>query len=221
MRRATTLLRLPQRTRRRCSMPARPSGATRAAIEWGPEPYRTRFQACWDPRALHVRFDAVDDSALAHDDAGATTTSGKRRSSRSSSTPTARAATTRSSRSARPTSSATFASTTPWPSLKSLTEWDWDGLTLRRRAVEDAHGTAEGWTALARLPWTGLRSLYPGGLGGPAAEGRRGLAVQRLPHQAAGRARPAADRRRCLPPGRSRPVPSFHDPAAFRPMTFL
>ena len=32
------------------------------AIEWGPERYRTRFQACWDSLALHVRFDAEDDS---------------------------------------------------------------------------------------------------------------------------------------------------------------
>ena len=31
------------------------------AIEWGPERYRTRFQARWDAEALHVRFDAVDD----------------------------------------------------------------------------------------------------------------------------------------------------------------
>ena len=32
------------------------------AIEWGPDPYRTRFRACWDPIALHVRFDALDDA---------------------------------------------------------------------------------------------------------------------------------------------------------------
>ena len=31
-----------------------------AAIDWGPERYRTTFQACWDVTALHVRFDAVD-----------------------------------------------------------------------------------------------------------------------------------------------------------------
>jgi len=31
-------------------------------IEWGPERYRTRFQALWDAEALHVRFDSVDDS---------------------------------------------------------------------------------------------------------------------------------------------------------------
>ena len=30
-------------------------------IDWGPERYRTRFQACWDSLAVHVRFDAIDD----------------------------------------------------------------------------------------------------------------------------------------------------------------
>jgi hypothetical protein len=57
------------RSWRRCS-PASvsaPVWSDARVIEWGPERYRTRFQAVWDPNALHVPLDAVDD-VVAHDD---------------------------------------------------------------------------------------------------------------------------------------------------------
>ena len=31
-------------------------------VVWGPEPYRTRFQALWNEHGLHLRFDSEDDA---------------------------------------------------------------------------------------------------------------------------------------------------------------
>ena len=130
------------------------------AIEWGPERYRTRFQARWDAEALHVRFDAVDDGPwhtmtrrddhiweeevveifLDADGSG-------RNYAELEISPTNVVCDLRVE--------------TPWPALKSLTEWDWAGLETAVEPLKDAHGTVEGWTAVGRLPWSGLRSLYP------------------------------------------------------------
>ncbi len=79
----------------------------------------------------------------------------------------------------------------PWPSLISLTEWDWDGMTTEV-VHTDARRTEAG------RPWRGCRGRASGrstlARGGPAAGAGRGLALQRLPHQAPGRPDPAAGR---------------------------
>jgi Carbohydrate family 9 binding domain-like len=189
-----------------------------AAIEWGPEPYRTRFRACWDPLALHVRFDAIDDSPwhtmttrddhiweeevveifLDADGSG-------RNYAELEISPANVVCDLRV--------------VSPWPSLISLTEWDWDGTTTAVVPRRDAQGMVEGWTALARLPWSGLRSLYPGpAVGLPPRSGETWrFNVFRI-KRPGGQARP---RDAMVLAAWSKPSgPSFHDPAAFRPLSF-
>ena len=200
--------------------PASPAWLETPAIEWGPERYRTRFQARWDAGALHVRFDAVD-AAPWHtmtrrddhiweeevveiflDADGSGHNYAELEINPVNVVCDLRVA-------------------TPWPKLKSLTEWDWAGLETAVEPLKDPHGTVEGWTALGRLPWAGLRSLYP--LEGAVA----------LPPEAATAWRFNVFRiKRPGGPGDpnagvvyaafSKPAgPSFHDPAAFRPMRLI
>jgi hypothetical protein len=190
------------------------------AIEWGPERYRTRFQARWDDAALHVRFDAVDDSPwhtmtrrddhlwdeevveifLDADGSG-------RNYAELEINPVNVVCDLRVE--------------TPWPTLKSLTEWDWAGLETSVEPLKDDHGTVEGWTAIGRLPWAGLRSLYPaeGGLAlppGPGTAWRFNVFRIKRP---GGPSAPAAG---AVYAAFSRPAgPSFHDPAAFRPLRLV
>lgn len=187
------------------------------AIEWGPERYRTRFQACWDPLALHVRFDAVDDGPwhtmttrddhiweeevveifLDADGSG-------RNYAELEINPV--------------NVVCDLLVESPWPSLKSLTEWDWEGMTTAVVPIEDPHGTVQGWTALARLPWSGLRSLYPVTVAVPPQSGQAWrFNVFRIKRPGG----PAKPREGAVFAAWSKPAgPSFHDPAAFRPMAF-
>jgi len=197
---------------------ASPEWQDTPAIEWGPERYRTRFQARWDAEALHVRFDAVDDGPwhtmtrrddriweeevveifLDADGSG-------RNYAELEISPINVVCDLRVA--------------TPWPSLKSLPEWDWQGMSSAVVPLKDAHGTAEGWTALARLPWAALRSLYPASsvaLPPKAAEAWR-FNVFRIKRPGG----PGAPQKGVILAAWSKPAgPSFHDPAAFRPMAF-
>lgn len=187
-------------------------------IEWGPERYRTSFRALWEPLALHVRFDAVDESPwhtmttrdehiweeeavelfLDADGSG-------RNYAELEISPANVVCDLRVE--------------SPWPSLRSLTEWDWKGMTSAVAPLADARGAVEGWTAVARLPWAGLRSLYPGGrVSLPPDAGQSWRANVFRIKRPGGPARPADG---AVFAAWSRPAgPSFHDPAAFRPMTF-
>jgi hypothetical protein len=186
-------------------------------IEWGPERYRTRFQARWDDAALHVRFDAVDDSPwhtmrrrddhiweeevveifLDADGSGLNYAELE----------------------INPVNVVCdLRVETPWPSLESLTSWDWLGLDTAVEPLEDAHGTVEGWTAVGRLPWAGLRSLYPAD--GAVALPPQPAAVWRFNVFRIKRpGGPQAPDEGVVYAAFSRPAgPSFHDPAAFRPL---
>lgn len=188
------------------------------AIEWGPERYRTRFQALWDREALHVRFDAIDDGPwhtmtrrdehiweeevveifLDADGSG-------RNYAELEISPVNVVCDLRVA--------------SPWPALESLTEWDWAGMASSVVPLADAHGTTEGWTALARLPWAGLRSLYPADrVALPPSPGDTWrFNVFRI-KRPGGPARPADG---AVFAAWSKPAgPSFHDPAAFRPLAF-
>lgn len=189
-----------------------------ASIEWGPEPYRTRFRACWDPAALHVRFDAVDADSwhtmtrrdehiwdeevveifLDADGSG-------RNYAELEISPVNVVCDLRVA--------------SPWPSLQSFTEWDWDGLTSAVVPFDDPQTARAGWTALARLPWAGLRSLYPSAavLLPPQPGQAWRFNVFRI-KRPGGPARPQDG---VVLAAWSKPAgPSFHDPAAFRPLTF-
>lgn len=187
-------------------------------IEWGPERYRTRFRALWDRLALHVRFDAVDDGPwhtmttrdehlwdeevveifLDADSSG-------RNYAELEINPVNVVCDLRVE--------------SPWPALKSLTEWDWEGITSTVVPLEDTHGTAEGWTALARLPWAGLRSLYPTPT--VALPPQPGQAWRFNIFRIKRPGGPANPQEGAVFAAWSKPSgPSFHDPAAFRTICF-
>jgi hypothetical protein len=189
-----------------------------AAIEWGPERYRTRFQACWDTDALHVRFDAIDalpwhtmnrrDEHLWEEEVVEMfldATGAGVNYAELEINPANIVCDLRVER--------------PWPEVHSLTEWDWIGMTSAVVPLADAHGTPEGWTALARLPWTGLASLSE-------------ETAARIPPQSGQSWRFNVFRIK-RPGGPARPAegavfaawsvpdgPSFHVPAVFQPFRF-
>jgi hypothetical protein len=138
-------------------------------IEWGPERFRTRFRALWDSKAFHVRFDAVDDSPWhtmsARDehlweeevveifiDADG---SGRNYAELEISPANV---------------VCDLRVESPWPSLRSETDWDWEGMTSAVAPYVDRG--IRGWTAVARLPWAGpARSIgAPASLSRPRPE---------------------------------------------------
>jgi len=188
-------------------------------IEWGPERYRTRFQALWDAEALHVRFDSVDDSPwhtmttrdehiwneevieIFLDATGSGVNYAELEISPVNVVCDLRVE-------------------TPWPTVKSLTEWDWTGMTSAVVPLKDAHGANEGWTALARLPWAGLATMTPetAAKTPPKPGDAWRFNVFRI-KRPGGPAKPdegAVYAAWSVPDG-----PSFHRPAAFRPFRFL
>lgn len=189
-------------------------------IEWGPERYRTRFQARWDDTALHVRFDAVDDSPwhtmTRRDDhiweeevveIFLDANGSGRNYAELEINPVNVVCDLRVER--------------PWPALRSLTEWDWAGLESAVEPLRDTHGTVEGWTAVGRLPWAGLRSLYPGD-GGVVLPSAAGSAWRFNVFRIKRPGGPTAPNAGVIYAAFSKPAgPSFHDPAAFRPLRFL
>jgi len=105
----------------------------------------------------------------------------------------------------------------PWPELSGDIGWRFEGLDTTVRHWRDGTG-GERWTASAVLPWTGFASLCPGAAERvpPAAGDAWSFNVFRIkrPH---GPAIPSVTHLRGLvrPEG-----PSFHAPAAFRPLRF-
>ena len=189
------------------------------AIDWGPERYRTTFQACWDATALHVRFDAVDTAPWftmrardAHlweeevveiflDAEGAGVNYAELEIN-----PVNVVCDLRVEK--------------PYPSVKSLTEWDWTGMTSAVVPLKDAHGANEGWTALARLPWAGLATMTPetAAKTPPKPGDAWRFNVFRI-KRPGGPSKPdegGVFAAWSVPDG-----PSFHVPAAFRPFKFL
>ena len=74
----------------------------------------------------------------------------------------------------------------PWPDKKGDIDWNLAGLETRVHR-SGARRRRAGWTATAFLPWRGLRALPSAAPRRRPAEAGRRLALQRVPHQAAGR----------------------------------
>jgi hypothetical protein len=105
----------------------------------------------------------------------------------------------------------------PWPALESDPSWHFPDLETRVRPWRAAGSGPDGWTAVARLPWTGFAALSPSLALPPAAGDVWRFNVFRIKR----------------PGGPSRPDegvvyaawsptggPSFHVPTAFRPCVF-
>lgn len=188
------------------------------AIDWGPERYRTMFQACWDATALHVRFDAVDtapwftmrsrDEHLWEEEVVEIFLDAEGAGVNYAELEISPANVVCDLRVARPA-----------PAVSSDTRWDWAGLDSAVVPFADAHGTREGWTAIARLPWDGLRSLSDAAAARtPPKTGdtwRFNVFRIKRPGGPGNREEGAIYAAWSVPEG-----PSFHVPAAFRPFRF-
>jgi Carbohydrate family 9 binding domain-like len=188
------------------------------AIDWGPERYRTTFQACWDAAALHLRFDAVDtapwftmrtrDAHLWEEEVVEIFLDAEGAGVNYAELEINPANVICDLRVERPA-----------PAVSSDTRWDWAGLESAVVPLADAHGTREGWTAIARLPWDGLRSLSPAAAARtpPKTGDAWTFNVFRI-KRPGGPGNPeegAIYAAWSVPEG-----PSFHVPAAFRPLKF-
>jgi len=104
------------------------------------------------------------------------------------------------------------------PNLRALIEWDFSGIDSAVRPILDEAGTATGWSAVVRLPWTGFHSLPNTEVTVPPAPGDQWLFnVFRIKRPDG----PAEPSRRVILDAWS-PVPgqSFHVPEVFRAMEF-
>ena len=188
------------------------------AIDWGPERYRTWFQACWDDHALHVRFDAVDsapwftmrtrDEHLWEEEVVEIFLDADLSGMNYAEVEISPANVVCDLRVERPA-----------PEVRSLTGWDWAGIESTVGPLGDVHGAREGWTAVVRLPWSGLRTLSETTASRvPPREGDAWrFNVFRI-KRPGGPGRPAEGAifaAWSVPQG-----PSFHVPAAFRPLRF-
>jgi len=185
-------------------------------VRWGPPKYRTEFAALWDAEALYLRFTATDpqpwhtmtnrDEHLWEEEVVEIFLDPARSGRDYFELEISPANVVCDVRMIQPS-----------PDKKLDLAWNFEG--LETRVIPRAPGPAGSWTALARLPWSGFRSL-------PSASG---LA---LPPRAADRWRFNLFRVE-RPGGKAKPEenavevawsptgqPSFHVPAAFRDFVF-
>lgn len=190
-----------------------------AAIAWGPARYETAFRAVWTDAALAVRFDARDDQPwhthlrrndplwdeevveLFLDVSGGGLDYAEVEISPANVV-------------------CDLHVVTPWPNLKSDPTWNWEGLETRVLRP-GAEGRLDGdWTAVAWLPWSGLRSLSSEAARRvpPVAGDQWRFNVFRIKRPGG----PQDPERGAIYAAWSAPPegPSFHAPAAFRAFVF-
>jgi hypothetical protein len=187
-------------------------------VQWGPSPYETGFRALWAADALYLRFDARDahpwhtmtkrDEHLWEEevveiflDPG-------------------RAGHDYYELEVNPANVVCdVLMIQPSPDKKSDLGWNLAGLETAVVPWKDAKGTAQGWTALARLPFAGLRALPSAtGVTLPPHSGDRWRFNLFRVERPGGKEHPEKDAIEAAwsPTGQ----PSFHVPAAFRDLVF-
>jgi hypothetical protein len=188
-------------------------------IEWGVEPYLTRFRALWAPRALYVRFDAVDpdpwhtmkarDAHLWEEEVVEVFFDPGHQGFNYFELEINPANIVCDVR-----------MLSAYPNVKSDLAWDHAGLETEVVPLTESAGTTIGWTAIASLPWDGFRSLpVPPSVALPPEPGDVWqFNVFRIKRPNG----PSNPKEGVLlqawsPTG----TPSFHVPAAFRAFTFL
>jgi hypothetical protein len=187
-------------------------------IAWGPTPFLTRFRALWTPASLFLRFDCEDDGPWS----------------------------TRTERDARlweeevveifldPCAAGrgyAEIEISPanvvcdlriergWPALEAEIGWDLDGLESEVMPWRGPGAGPAGWTALAQLPWAGLRTLSEEAARRvpPAPGDRWRFNVFRIKRPGG----PADPERHAIYAAWSVPEgPSFHVPDVFRELVF-
>jgi hypothetical protein len=189
-----------------------------AVAEWGPAEYATRFRALWNDKGLFLRFDATDPSPW-H-------------------TMTKRdehlweeevvEAFLDIDRSGRDYAELEISPgnvvcdvrmVSPYPDKKYDLTWNMEGLETRVVPLKDDAGKTVGWTALARLPWTGFRTLPSAAkIALPPRPGDRWRFNVFRVERPGGKEHPEAG---AVEVAWSDPhSPSFHVPAAFRDLVF-
>ncbi|MFN8062645.1 MAG: carbohydrate-binding family 9-like protein [Vicinamibacterales bacterium] len=185
-------------------------------VAWGPEPYRTAFGARWDDVGLYVRFDVHDPSPWStmtrHDehlweeevveifiDPNLT----GRGYAELEISPANVICDVRM--------------IAPWPNKEMDLSWHFASLRSRVHEWRDAAGRTLGWRAVACLPWTDFESL-PTSVPLPprVGDGWR-FNVFRI-KRPGGPTRP--EEGAILVAWSPTGSPSFHEPAAFRPLVF-
>ena len=190
------------------------AGAER--VRWGPAKYTTEFAAVWDADALYLRFAATDprpwhtmthrDDHLWEEEVVEIFLDPARSGRDYFELEISPANVVCDVRMERPS-----------PDKKYDLTWNFEG--LETRVVQTVAGRAGGWTALARLPWPGFRSLpSTAGVTLPPQSGDRWRFNLFRVDRPGGKAKPEADAIEVAwsPTGE----PSFHVPAAFRDFVF-
>jgi len=200
------------------SLPAAdlPAWSAAHAISWGDPPYTTWFRALWSDTALAIRFDASDvepwwtmarrDDRLWEEEVVEIFLDPARRGNGYAELEISPGNVVCDLRVRR-----------PWPQLHSDPAWHIDGLDTAVTPFRGPDAGPDGWTAIARLPWTGLQPIAPGIEMPPRPGQRWGFNVFRI-KRPLGPEQPREDVRLLAwsPTG----APSFHVPAAFRDLVF-
>ena len=192
--------------------------ADAASVEWGPEPYPTRFRALWSDKGLFLRFDASDPSSWhtmtrrdehLWDEEVVEIFIDPDRSGRDYYELEISPANV----------VCDLRMISPWPNKKGDIDWNLAGLETRVRARDPAAG-APGWTATALLPWAGLRVLPSAhGVAVPPKAGAAWRFNAFRIERPGGKALPEKDAvfAALSPPS----AESFHDPSVFRDLVFV
>jgi hypothetical protein len=107
----------------------------------------------------------------------------------------------------------------PYPDKKYDLTWNMEGLETRVVPLKDAAGATVGWTALARLPWTGFRTLPSAArVALPPRPGDRWRFNVFRVERPGGKEHP--EEGAIEAPWSDPHSPSFHVPAAFRDFVF-
>ncbi len=189
-----------------------------ARIQWGPQPYTTEFAALWTSDALYLRFDA-------HDPAPWHTMTRRDEHLWEEEVVEAFLDLDRSGRNYAELEISPgnvvcdVRMVTPYPDKKYDLTWNLEGLETRVVPFQDADGRTIGWTALARLPWTGFRTLESAAaIALPPKPGDRWRFNVFRVERPGGKERPEQG---AVEVAWSDPrSPSFHVPASFRDLVF-
>jgi len=191
---------------------------TAQAISWGPAAYRTTFRAIWNAAGLAIRFDAIDDAPwhtlTRHDEA-----IWEEEVVEIFIDPL-RAGRDYAEVEISPINVVTdLHIAEPAPGLKGNLQWNWTGLESTVIPGAAFGLPAGSWTAIAWLPWSGLRTMTPLVAAcvppTPGDAWRFNVFRIKRPHGPAEPERGAIYAAWSTPEG-----PSFHAPAFFRDLVF-
>lgn len=197
-------------------LPTHPTWKVAETIAWGAEPYVARFRAVWSDAALAFRFDVSDvgpwstmtrrDDRLWEEEVVEIFLDPARRGEGYAEIEISPANVV-----------CDLLVRTPWPDLDADPAWHVEGLETIVSPWRDSSAGPDGWTAIGRVPWTGLRSIAPAVAMPPRPGDVWRFNVYRI-KRPGGAQRPNADVRLLAwsPTG----TPSFHVPAAFRDLIF-